>query len=77
VTYDKLHSSYFLGANAIALAEGQFSKAGRIRSENDYQNVIGRAIDSIWGAQRMDYVAPGGSTVDINQSLIKILNTVI
>ena len=77
VTSSQLQSSYFLGADAIALAEGQFNKAGRIRAENDYQNIIGRAIDSIWGAQRMDFVAPGGSTVDTNQSMLKILNTII
>lgn len=77
VTASQLHATYFLGADAVALAEGQFKLAGRIRSENDYQNVIGRAIDSIWGAQRMDFVAPGGASVDTNQSSVKILNTVI
>ena len=77
VTSSQLHSTYFLGSDAIALAEGQFKMANRIRAENDYQNIIGRAIDSIWGAQRMDFVAPGGSSVDVNQSMLKILNTII
>lgn len=79
VAATKLHQTYFLAANALSLAEGPFRMAERIRKEDDYQNIIGRAIDNIFGAKRNDWVAPGGSasSPDINQSLLRIVNTVI
>lgn len=77
VTASQLHQTYFLGANAIALAEGRFGMAEHIRSENDYNNIIGRAVDNTWGAARCDYVQSGGSTIDANQSALNIVNTLI
>jgi hypothetical protein len=66
--------SYFLGANAIALAEGQM-KMGQ-RTEDDYQNIIGRDADNIWGAQRMDWLDAAGAN-PANQSSLVIVNSLV
>lgn len=69
-----LTHTYFLGANAIALAEGRFKMAER--TENDYGQIIGRAADNIWGASRMDWLNATGAAAN-NQSSLVIVNTII
>jgi len=71
-----LHATYFLGANAVVWADGMYSMAERIRSENDYGNIIGRAVDEIFGTKRADWKNEGG-TIDINQSLLQIVNSTV
>ena len=70
----KLHATYFLGANAIALCEGRMRMAER--TENDYGQIVGRAADNIWGAQRLDWLDATGSFSN-NQSMLQIVNTLI
>jgi hypothetical protein len=70
----KLHATYFLGANAIALCEGRMRMAER--TENDYGQIIGRAADNIWGAQRLDWYDQT-ATFDNNQSMLQIVNTLV
>ena len=74
VTAAQLHQMYVMGANAVALAEGRFSMATRIRTENDYGNIIGRAVDNIFGTHRMDFVDEVGTGIT-NQSAILVVNT--
>lgn len=76
VTSSQLHQTLFFGANAVMLAEGQLSRAERVRAEDDYGNIIGRAVDGVWGAQRADFIVPGGGTIT-NQSLLVNVNTLI
>lgn len=68
----ELTHTFFLGANAVALAEGQM-KMGQ-RTEDDYQNIIGRDADNIWGAQRMDWLDAAGAN-PANQSSLVIVNS--
>ena len=74
VSASNLHQTYFLGANAIALAEGPM-KMGE-RTENDYQNIVGRSADNIWGAQRMDWYDATG-TINNNESAALFINTLV
>jgi hypothetical protein len=74
VTYDQLHQTQFLGANAIALAEGPMKMAER--TETDYGIIVGRAADNIWGAQRMDWLDAAGAN-PANQSSLTMVNTLI
>jgi hypothetical protein len=76
VTAAQLHPTYFLGANAISLAEGPFKMAERIRKEDDYQSIIGRAIDSIYGTKRNEFKTPG-AVLQTSQAILQIVNTVI
>lgn len=76
ITAAQLHQTMILGANAVALAEGQLKMAERIRAENDYQTIIGRAADGIFGTRRFDMRNPA-DTVTTNQSLLQIVNTVL
>lgn len=76
VAATNLHATTFLGANSVMLAEGQLRMAERIRAENDYGNIIGRAVDGVWGAKRADFIPPGGGT-NVNQSSLQIVNTLI
>lgn len=68
----ELTHTYFLGANAIALAEGQM-RMGQ-RTEDDFQNIIARDADNIWGAQRMDWLDAAGAN-PANQSSLVIVNS--
>lgn len=74
VSYTKLHHTIFLGANALALAEGPMKMGKRV--EDDYQNIIGRDADNIWGASRMDFKNEGETTTT-NQSSLTIVSTLI
>jgi len=74
VPASKLHATYFLGANAIALCEGRMRMAER--TENDYGQIIGRAADNIWGSQRLDWLDQTGSFSN-NQSMLQIVNTLV
>lgn len=74
VTASQLTHTIFLGANAIALAEGRMKMAER--TENDYGQIIGRAADNIWGASRMDWYDQT-ATLNNNQSSLTIVNTII
>jgi hypothetical protein len=76
VTASQLHPTYFLGANAISLAEGPFKMAERIRKEDDYQSIIGRAIDSIYGTKRNEFKTPG-AVLQTSQAILQIVNTVV
>lgn len=76
LAYTDLHQTYFLGANALALAEGQLKMAGRIRKEDDYQQIIGRGIEGIFGVRRADWLEPAGSTYT-NQSALRIVNSLV
>ena len=69
-----LHQTLFLGANAVALAEGSF-KTSLVRAENDYGNIIGRATDMIFGARRVKFVKEDASTYT-EQGMVKIVNTI-
>lgn len=74
VTAGNLHQGYFLGANAIALAEGRMRMGER--TENDYGQIIGRAADNIWGAQRLDWYDQT-ATLSNNQSALLMVNTLV
>lgn len=66
-----LHQTIFLGANAVALADGQVQIIGR--KEDDYGNIIGTGVDQIFGARRTDWAPESGSVS--NQSSLVIVNT--
>lgn len=72
VTSSQLHQTIFLGANALALAEGPM-KMGK-RAEDDYGLYVGRDADNIWGATRMDFIDEAAAVV-YNQSSLAIVNT--
>lgn len=74
VAATKLHQAYFLGANAVALAEGRMRMADR--KEDDYGQFIGRDADNIWGAMRLDWLDATG-TFNNNQSALCIVNTLV
>ena len=74
VASGSLTHTYFLGANAVALAEGKMRMGER--TENDYQQIIGRDADNIWGAQRLDWLDATGSAAN-NQSALVIVNTLV
>lgn len=74
VASTELTHTYFLGANAVALAEGRMRMGER--TENDYQQIIGRDADNIWGAQRLDWYDQTAALSN-NQSLLVIVNTLI
>jgi hypothetical protein len=67
-----LHQTYFLGANALALAEGRMRMGDR--KEDDYGQFIGRDADNIWGASRMDYYDATGTFAN-NQSALLMINS--
>ena len=46
------------------------------RTENDYQNIVGRSADNIWGAQRMDWY-DATDTFANNQSAALFVNTLV
>lgn len=70
----QLHQGYFLGANAVALAEGRMRMGER--TENDYGQIVGRAADNIWGAQRLDWYDQTATFAN-NQSALLMVNTLI
>lgn len=72
----QLHQTVFLGANALAYAEGRFAMAERIRKEDDYQQIIGRAVDNIFGAVRTDFKSEDGNTT-YNKSSLIIVNSLV
>lgn len=74
VASTNLHQTYFLGANAVALAEGPMKMAER--TETDYGMIIGRAADNTWGAERMDWLDATG-TANNNQSAALFINTLV
>lgn len=74
VTSSQLHHTYFLGANALALAEGRMRMGDR--KEDDYGQFIGRDADNIWGATRMDWLDATGTFAN-NQSALCIVNTLV
>lgn len=67
LTAAKLTHIYFLGANALALAEGRMRMGDR--KEDDYGQFIGRDADNIWGASRMDWKDATGAAAN-NQSSV-------
>lgn len=73
VTSANLHQTMFLGANAVAVAEGSFRLVDR--KEDDYGNVIGTGIDMIFGARRADWA--GEASGSSNQSSLVIVNTLV
>lgn len=73
VTASQLHQTLFLGANATALAMGMTKLVDR--KEDDYGNILGTAVDQIFGARRADWAPESGTAV--NQSGLVIVNTVI
>lgn len=75
VAYSDLHQTYFLGARAIILAEGQM-KTGLVRKEDDYGKIVGRAAHNIWGAKRNDWLNEAGAA-DNYANVLRIVNTVI
>lgn len=74
VTSSQLTHTYFLGSNALALAEGRMRMGER--TENDYGQIVGRDADNIWGAQRMDWLDATGAAAN-NQSSLVMVNTLI
>ena len=68
----KVVQVFFLGANALALAEGRMRMGDR--KEDDYGQFIGRDADNIWGASRMDFYDATG-TFNNNQSSAKFVCT--
>jgi len=75
VAYTDLHQTYFLGARALILAEGEM-KTGIVRNENDYGQIIGRGAHNIWNAKRNDWLAED-ATADNYANVIRIVNTII
>ncbi len=69
-----LHHTYFLGANALALAEGRMRMGDR--KEDDYGQFIGRDADNIWGAARLDWLDATGAN-PVNQSSLVMVNTLL
>ena len=70
-----LHQTLFFGANAIVFAEGK-TQTNLVRSENDYNYIVGRANDHIFGARRARFVKEDTTTVT-EQGMLKIINTLI
>lgn len=70
----KLHHTIFLGANALGLAEGPMKMGKRV--EDDYQTIIGRDVDMIFGSARLDWINEAATT-KTNQSALTIVNTLI
>jgi len=70
-----LHQALCFGANAIALAEGEM-KGDLIRKEDDYTGIIGRAVDMIYGATRLDWANEGATTLT-NQSMLQVVNSLV
>lgn len=75
VTSTQLHQTLFFGANAIVLAEGR-TQTNIVRSENDYNYIVGRANDHIFGARRARFVKEDTTTFT-EQGMIKIVNTLV
>jgi hypothetical protein len=75
VTSAQLHQTLFFGANAVALAEGQFS-TNLVRSEDDYRHIIGRATSNIFGARRVRFTKED-TTTNTEQAIVKVVNTLI
>lgn len=76
VAASSLHQTIFLGANALAVAEGKFSMGNRFRKEDDYGTITGRGIDNIYGCRRNDWTSEDGATTT-NQAMLKIINTLV
>ena len=74
VTASQLHHTMVFGANAVGLFEGRM-KMGE-RTENDFQNIIARDADNIWGAQRLDWLTATGAAAN-NQGFLEIVNTLV
>lgn len=74
VSASDLHQTFFLGANAVGLAEGSIRMGDR--KEDDYGNIVGRDIDMIFGTRSMDWTSEDGTT-KINQSHVKLINTLL
>ena len=74
LTSSQLTHTYFLGANAIALAEGRMRMGER--TENDYGQIVGRDADNIWGASRMDWLDATGAASN-NQSSVMFVNSLV
>ena len=70
----QLHQTYFLGANALCLAEGKMAMGDKIRKEDDYGTIVGRAVDNIFGTKRPDWTSEDGAT-KTNQSSLLIVNS--
>jgi len=70
----QIHQTFFLGANALGLAEGPMRMAER--AENDYGQLIGRAADNIWGAQRLDWNDATGTFSNF-QGGVKFINSIV
>lgn len=75
VTSSQLHQTLFFGANSVALAEGKFS-TNLVRSESDYDHIIGRATSLIFGARRTRFTKED-TTTNTEQGLVKVVNTLI
>jgi N4-gp56 family major capsid protein len=67
-----LQQAYFFGANAVAIAESDM-RGNLVRKEDDYENIIGRAVDMIFGVSRIDWVTEAGAT-PTNQGLLLMVN---
>lgn len=76
VAATSLHHTIFLGANALCAAEGKFTMGERIRAENDYNQIIGRAVADIYGCKRADWASEDAATTT-NQSSLTIVNTLV
>lgn len=74
VSSTNLSHVYFLGANALSLAEGRMRMAERM--EDDYGQLVGRAADNIWGATRMDWLDATGAAAN-NQSALTMVLTLV
>jgi hypothetical protein len=70
-----LHQTLFFGANAIVLAEGR-TQTNLVRSESDYNYIVGRANDHIFGARRARFTKED-TTTHTEQGMVKIINTLI
>lgn len=71
-----LHQTQFLGANALAIAEGQFGMADRVRKEDDYEMIVGRAVENTFGVKRAEWPDEAGANT-INQASLTIVNTLV
>jgi hypothetical protein len=75
ITASQLHQTLFLGGNSAALADNGMT--GILdRKEDDYGNIIGSGIDTIFGARRTDFAAETATTI-VNQSSLVIVNTML
>lgn len=75
VASTSLHQTLFFGANAIVFAEGR-TQTNLVRAENDYNYIIGRANDHIFGARRARFVKEDTTTFT-EQGMVKIINTLV